>query len=281
MILVDAFIEILWLRVSLILIPGSSYRYVVLYLEILERLAIGTIAWGSLSSVEDFVKVARFIRDTGFHGVGIEYRMLPGDLKRRPELLREILEDVGLDNVGSYSAIKMPSIEWARGSGTKLFWVVSRERDCSRADEELRTFARRTSAEGIVVALHNHLRTCYEDLEDLSRILDRVDSLMLCLDTAHAYAAGLDIGETLKRYSRRLALVHIKDLRARVAKSVVRFRRDFVNIGYGVIDFRSIIEMLDSSGYRGYLMLEIEALEGRSPFEAARDSIERIRRILL
>lgn len=54
-----------------------------------------------------------------------------------------------------------------------------------------------------------------------------------------------------------------------------------MNTGYGVIDFRSIIEAFDSNGYKGYLVLEIEALENRSPFEAARDSIEMIRRILL
>ncbi|GAY26281.1 hypothetical protein ATG_14840 [Desulfurococcaceae archaeon AG1] len=244
------------------------------------RLAVGTIAWGFLRSVEDFRRVARFLAEVGVEGVGIEYRLLPRELRRRPEALARILGEAGLENIGSYSNLKEPSIEWGVGSGAKIYWVVSRERDCAKADMVLEEYVLRARSSGITVALHNHLRTCYDDLEDLSRILAKTRDLALCLDTAHAIAANIDLEEVLKLYRDRIALVHLKDLRARVSKSSVRFKRDFVNVGEGIIDFKSFLRMLDLYGYRGYLMLEIEALGSMDPYSAVRLGVERVRKVL-
>ena len=244
------------------------------------RLAVGTIAWGFLKNVEDFRRVTEFLAGIGVEGVGIEYRLLPRELRKKPEVLAKILKEAGLENIGSYSNLKEPSIEWGVGSEAKIYWIVNRERDCARADIVLEEYALRTRSSGITAALHNHLRTCYDDLEDLSRILAKTRDLALCLDTAHAVAANIDLEEVLKLYRDRIALVHLKDLRARVSKSSVRFKRDFVNVGEGIVDFKGFLKMLDLYGYRGYLMLEIEALGSMDPYSAVKLGVERVRKIL-
>ncbi len=244
------------------------------------KLAVGTIAWGPLNSVGGFERIARFLAEIGLEGVGIEYRLLPRELKERPEDLSRILSKAGIENIGSYTNLKEPSIEWGSRSGAKIYWIVGREKNCSKADKILEEYASKAKSSGITAALHNHLRTCYDDLEDLSRVLNRTRDLALCLDTAHAVAANIDLGEVLKMYCGRIALVHLKDLRARVSKSRVMFKRDFVNVGEGVIDFKGFLEMLSLCGYKGYLMLEIEALGSTDPYEAVRLGIERIKKIL-
>ncbi|MEM1610424.1 MAG: sugar phosphate isomerase/epimerase [Sulfolobales archaeon] len=244
------------------------------------KIAVATIAWGSLKRVEEFTSIAEYVKGLGIQGLGIEYRMLPRELKERPETLKKILEDLGLENAGSYSTIKNPPLEWIKRSGTKLLWIVNRERDCKKADDMLIEFTKNISREGVTVALHNHLRTCYEDLEDLSRVLTKSQDLGICLDTAHARAAGLDIEALLRTYGDRVAMVHLKDLREDMPKSRVRFKRDFVNIGEGIINFREVIKLLKSYGFNGYIVLEIEALKGEKPEEAVAKGIERVKNII-
>ena len=230
--------------------------------------------------MDAFRKVVGFLAGIGVEGVGIEYRLLPRRLREEPEALARILGGAGLENIGSYFNLKEPSIGWGVRSGAKVYWIVSRERDCAKADMVLGEYSSRLRSSGIVAALHNHLRTCYDDLEDLSRILSRTADLALCLDTAHAVASKIDLEDVLKLYHDRIALVHLKDLRAMVPKSSVRFKKDFVNVGEGVIDFKGFLRMLDLYGYRGYLMLEIEALGSTDPYSAVRTGVERIRKIL-
>jgi sugar phosphate isomerase/epimerase len=244
------------------------------------KIAVATIAWGPLKRTRDFIDIARYVKELGVHGLGIEYRMLPRELRERPERLRDILEDVGLENAGSYSTIENPPLDWVKRSGTKLLWIVSRERDCGRADEELIEFARIADREGITAALHNHLRTCYEDLDDLTRVLTKSRELKLCLDTAHAQAVRLEIETVLKLFSYRIAMIHLKDLRENLPKNKIRFKRDFVNIGEGIIDFKKVLELLDKYRFSGYMVLEIEALNKEKPEEAVAKGVDRIKNII-
>ena len=58
--------------------------------------------------------------------------------------------------------------------------------------------------------------------------------------------------------------MHLKDLRAKIPMKEVRFTRDFVNVGRGIIDLQSAVNNLKDVGYSGQLMLEIEALQGEA-----------------
>ncbi len=244
------------------------------------KIAVATIAWGPLKRAQDFIDIARYVKSLGIQGLGIEYRMLPKELRERPEKLRNMLEDIGLENAGSYSTIKNPPLDWVKRSGTKLLWIVSRERDCGKADEELVEFARIADREGIVAALHNHLRTCYEDLDDLMKVLLKAREIKLCLDTTHAQATRLDIETVLKLFGDRLAMIHLKDLREDLPKSKIRFKRDFVNIGEGIIDFKKVLELLEKYRFSGYIVLEIEALNEEKPEEAIAKGVDRIKNII-
>ncbi len=236
------------------------------------NISITTMPWGKQRTVSGFLKVLAEIREAGYNGVGIEKRLLPRPLLTNPRRLGNILARTGISNAGSYSPMKREDVVWARESGTPILWVVVRERDCDRALEGLAEFTRLASQHGVVAALHNHLRTCFEDEGQIGMALEHVQGLRLCLDTAHGVAAGMDIEGFISSYGDRVALVHLKDLKGRMPKHKVRFRRDFVNVGRGVLDFGSIIRALDAAGYSGSLMVEVEALEGAAPLDVAREA---------
>lgn len=244
------------------------------------KLAVSTMPWGRLGSAGDLEKILDFLSSLGVEGVGIEYNLLPAEIKKRPERLAKLLEASGLENAGAYSRASSRDLEWASASGTPLLWIVVRERRCGRAFESLRSFARESLRRGVAPALHNHLRTCFESQASIEEALDRIEGLGLCLDTAHAQAAGYDLEALLERHGGRLSLVHVKDLRGGVPRSRVRFRRDFLNIGRGSVDFKRILGLLSRAGYRGYLMLEIEALENLGPWESVAQGVGILRGLL-
>ncbi len=106
-------------------------------------------------------------------------------------------------------------IEWAKAAGSKLLWVVVRKKDCNEALKMLAEFTDKASSEGITVALHNHLRTCFETEDQVLSALESIPKLRICLDTAHAEAAGIDSVKFIKEHASKIGLVHLKDLRVK------------------------------------------------------------------
>jgi sugar phosphate isomerase/epimerase len=240
------------------------------------KLSVTTMPWGKLKTESEFKQTLSSIKEIGFDGVGIEFRLLPKQLMDEPEVLPGILADVGLENGGTYSPTRIRELRWARRSKTPLLWVSAKEKDFKTALRRLRGFSRISKKWGIITALHNELRSSVETQPQIMTALESIGDLKLCLDTAHGEGANVNTIEMIQKYSDRLALVHLKDLRAKVPKSKVRFRRDFVNVGEGVVNLKQIIEKLDEIGYAGQLMLEIEALEDREPTSVVREGFEHI-----
>jgi inosose dehydratase len=89
----------------------------------------------------------------------------------------------------------------------------------------------------------------------------------LLLDTGHAYAAGADYAEILRKFGSRVAHIHLKDVRRDILErarkndwsfnSAVR-EGMFTVPGDGDIDFSAIGEFIRRSGYRGWVVVEAE-----------------------
>ena len=89
----------------------------------------------------------------------------------------------------------------------------------------------------------------------------------LLLDTGHAYAAGADYAEILRKFGSRVVHIHLKDVRRDILErarkndwsfnSAVR-EGMFTVPGDGDIDFSAIGEFIRTSGYRGWVVVEAE-----------------------
>ncbi len=115
------------------------------------------------------------------------------------------------------------------------------------------------------------LRLCYhpevgligQNREELGRIMDSThpECFFLCPDTAHLLAAGADLVELFRTYGSRIIHVHYKDFdfgwhNDDVTKAGLK--GGFVELGAGVVNFPALTEILVSSGYKGWVMLEVD-----------------------
>jgi len=244
------------------------------------KLSVTTYPWGKLRTTDQFRSVLDAINEIGFEGVGIEFSLLPQELKDNPEMLPAIIRKARLENGGTYSPGSRKELEWSRVSKTPLLWVSVKAKTEAMALNRLRSFARLSRKYRIITALHNELRSSFQKQPQLEKALDSIKELSFCLDTAHGEGAGVDCLGMIEKYSKKLALVHLKDLKAKMPISKIRFTRDFVNIGKGIVDLNAVVEKLDEVGYKGQLMLEIEALENQDPANAVREGFEYMNRLI-
>jgi inosose dehydratase len=116
------------------------------------------------------------------------------------------------------------------------------------------------AAAGLRAAYHPHAGTVIQDAEDVDRLLHEVPSLHLLFDSGHLALAGSDGLDVLRRHARRVAHVHLKNVRADVADRVRTegwsFERAvkagvFTVPGDGGLDFAPMFDALADAGAVG------------------------------
>jgi inosose dehydratase len=140
--------------------------------------------------------------------------------------------------------------------------------DLSTYARKLGEFAIRLQETGCTLAYHYHLKMLVERAEDINAFCESTrEEVGLLLDTGHAYAAGADYAEILRKFGSRVVHIHLKDVRY---STLERAREDdwsfnsavregmFTVPGDGDIDFSAVGEYLRTSGYRGWVVVEAE-----------------------
>jgi inosose dehydratase len=140
--------------------------------------------------------------------------------------------------------------------------------DLSEYAEKINGFAARLKDRGVQLAYHYHLMMLVETAEEIAAFFESTsDNVGLLLDTGHAYAAGADYGEILRRFGKRVVHIHLKDVRNevldRVRKEDASFNAAvragmFTVPGDGDLDFSQIESFVRTSGYRGWVVVEAE-----------------------
>ena len=126
---------------------------------------------------------------------------------------------------------------------------------------------------GLSVTLHPHVGTIIESPEDIGRLL-RTSSVSLCLDTGHLTIGGGGPVELAATEPDRIAHVHLKDVDDRLARLVRRGdvgyreavgRGLYRPLGEGDVDVAGVVRTLEASGYRGWYVLEQDAVLASPP----------------
>jgi inosose dehydratase len=140
---------------------------------------------------------------------------------------------------------------------------------------------------GLIVAMHPHFGTVIERRHHVRRFLDGCET-GLCLDTGHLMVGGDDPVEVAELAADRVRIVHLKDVdrgfAERVAAGKLGYEEAvrqgvFQPLGDGDVDTGCVIEVLQSSGYRGWyvleqdIMLDDEPEEGGGPITDVRKSL--------
>jgi inosose dehydratase len=143
-----------------------------------------------------------------------------------------------------------------------------KEIEFSAYARKLGEFAIRLKEVGVTLAYHYHLKMLVERAEEIDAFCESIqEEVGLLLDTGHAYAAGADYAEILRKFGSRVVHIHLKDVRRDVLErarkndwsfnSAVR-EGMFTVPGDGDIDFSAMGEFIRTSGYRGWVVVEAE-----------------------
>lgn len=143
---------------------------------------------------------------------------------------------------------------------------------------------------GIRLVYHHHMGTVVQTAEEIDRMMDMTDpdKFALLYDTGHLAYCGQDYLAVLKKYAKRIAHVHLKDVRPEVVEKVKKEKLSFLQgvragaftvPGDGCIDFASVFDELDKSGYEGWMIVEAEQDPAKAnPLEYALKARDYIRK---
>ena len=122
---------------------------------------------------------------------------------------------------------------------------------------------------GIALCFHHHMGTVVQTAAEIDRLMENTDPEVfgLLFDSGHLAYGGEDYMAVLKKYADRVRHVHLKDIRPDVIAEVKAENLSFLNgvrmgtftvPGDGVIDFKPIFDVLEETGYEGYVLVEAE-----------------------
>ena len=122
---------------------------------------------------------------------------------------------------------------------------------------------------GIKLCFHHHMGTVVQTEEEIDRLMANTDPELfgLLFDCGHLAYCGEDYMSVLNKYADRIRHVHLKDIRPEKVEQVKREHLSFLQgvrlgtftvPGDGVIDFKPIFDVLEKTGYEGYILVEAE-----------------------
>jgi len=202
---------------------------------------------------------------TGWHSGFLTVRSVEAEWKAAEDHVR-LLEDCGCQVLvyGECGMLEGDS-PWDEplSQSTKLNSI-----DLAEYADKLAEFSVGLNKRGIQLAYHYHLKLLVETAEEIAAFCEATRrEVGLLLDTGHAYAAGADYGEILRRFGDRVVHIHLKDVRREVLdwarKNDVTFNSAvreglFTVPGDGIVDFSEIGKFIRSSGYNGWVVVEAE-----------------------
>ena len=134
---------------------------------------------------------------------------------------------------------------------------------------------------GMTLCCHHHMGTGVQTVEEIDRFLELTDPelVFLLFDSGHLTFPGVDPVPVLQKHIGRIRHVHLKDVRLSIRDQARREGLSFLDAvragvftvpGDGDVDFAPIFDILDRSGYEGWVVVEAEQDPAKAnPFEYA------------
>ena len=134
----------------------------------------------------------------------------------------------------------------------------------------------------MTLTCHHHMGTGVQTAEEIDTFMSLIDpeKVFLLFDSGHLTFAGIDPVPVLEKYIDRIKHVHLKDVRLNIRDkaqaegwSFLQAVREgvFTVPGDGNVDFAPIFDILEKSGYEGWVVVEAEQDPAKAnPFEYAK-----------
>ena len=128
-------------------------------------------------------------------------------------------------------------------------------------------------AYGLRTVFHHHCAGYVETPEEIDKLMALTDQklLGLCLDMGHYAFGGGNPIEALQKHSDRIWHVHFKDFDPEAAKLSRAANGDyfdaikrgvFCELGKGIVDFKTVVNLLNERKYSDWIVVEQDILPG-------------------
>jgi inosose dehydratase len=237
----------------------------------MRQVGIGALELGAAGWLpDDAAEVKAVLRRFGLRAVGAFVPLVLHDAGRAAEA-REVAERTAahLAAVGArffVTAVVNDPDDWSRPMLDEKAW--------DHLGGMLGDVDAIAAAHGLTQVLHPHVDTLVETDDEVRRVLGAT-TVAFCLDTGHSTIGGTDPVAFAQEHTRRVGLVHLKDVRRDVAA-----RRNageltlmaavqaglFAPLGEGDVAIAEVVTALERAGYTGPYVLEQDAaLTGGEP----------------
>ena len=158
----------------------------------------------------------------------------------------------GNDNAALSDSPVMPADKWAKFG----------------ADVE--AIAAYCAEQGVTLVYHHHMGTIVETADEIHQFMAHTGpKTHLLLDTGHAWFGGANPEELASRYMGRVAHIHCKNVRPKIAEQVRNQHLSFlegVRRGVftvpgdeeGIVDFEPVLKIAAEHDYSGWLVIEAD-----------------------
>ncbi len=178
------------------------------------------------------------------------------------------------------------STEWTAALGKNYVWLSPGQSD---REIDFAVFCRRSNAMikacshwGVVASIHNHMGSRVENQKELEDFLKACPEAGIVLDTGHLSMAGGDPVEIVKKYHKRISVMHLKDvfLTGGTSPDGVKEYR-FCELGGGNNGFSNdaVLEMLLKVGWDGWIHIEHDK-HLRDPLTDLKTSLNFVKNII-
>lgn len=165
------------------------------------------------------------------------------------------------------------------------------DQEWDRLTTGLEKLGQRAAEKGMKLVYHHHMGTVVQTAGEVDRLMSETDPqwVFLLFDSGHLAYSGEDELAVLRKYVKRVAHVHLKDIRPEIVSRVRKEHLSFLDgvrmgaftvPGDGSISFQPIFEELAKAGYEGWLLVEAEQDPAvANPFEYALKARKCIRQL--
>ncbi len=264
------------------------------------KFGYSAITWGG-----NDVNAIKDISSLGFTGIQLRSNAFT-TYEHKSDEVKKLLDDAKLSlvmfssgnadiNTGKDDetiATHVAHAKFVKSLGGKFIQITnsSRPKDREPTTEELSTYGKlltaigkQTKEIGVETTYHNHMGQLGQKPEEVETILKNTDPayVSFLLDVAHYQQGGGDPVAAIRKYKNRLKALHIKDV---ISKPTPTNSQGylFVEIGQGRVDFPGVFKALDDIGFKGYAIVELDAVpdKAKTPLECAGISKAYINKLL-
>jgi len=219
----------------------------------------------------DFVGTLAKVADIGYEGVE-----LAGTYSLSPSEVKETLEDLGLALAGNHVPGERDIdklIRINKEMGCKAAWgpclpegkLPTDEAGCVAMAKYANNVGAKMKRNGIQLYYHNHSQE-FRKIKDryiMDWLLEETEpeNVAAEIDVMWAQHAGVDPASYIRKYPKRVPLVHIKDMDK---------DHEFTEVGQGILDFDSIFAACEEVGTQWYVV-EQDTCKG-DPLESVKIS---------